>query len=129
MIGIDLIEISRIERVIERWGDKFLERIFTEKELKKNNVKSPIEEIAARFAGKEAVSKALGTGLQLMGSKGKVGVSWKEIEIFNRDSGKPFVILSGRAAAVSKELGFKEIHVGLTHIRNLAQAVAFAEKV
>ena len=115
MIGIDLLEIGRFEEAFRRRGEGFLRRIFTERELNYFYRLGPkrvvIAELAARFAAKEAVSKALGTGIKLLGSEGKVGVSWKEIEVLTKSSGKPVVVLSGRARKKAKKLGFKKVHV------------------
>jgi len=132
MIGIDLLEISKFEKVFARHGEKFLKRIFTEKELsyfyRRGPTKIVIAELAARYAAKEAVSKVLGTGIKLLGSKGKIGVFWKEVEVLTESSGKPIIVLHGWAKERAGELGFKEIHISLTHIANLAQAMALAEK-
>ena len=86
-IGIDIIEIARIERAIAQWGESFLHRIYTEPELKLCHKKP--SSLAARFAGKEAVIKALGTRAKSIG--------WREIEILSDSSGKPLVHLYGKA--------------------------------
>ena len=80
-IGIDIIEIARIEGAINRWGGRFLQRVYTEPELRLCRKRA--SSLAARFAGKEAVMKALGTGAK--------GISWREIEILSEPSGKPLV--------------------------------------
>ena len=85
--GIDLIEIARFERVLERHGDRFLRRCFTEREV--DYCRGRVSELAVRFAGKEATMKALGTGVR--------GISWREIEILANARGKPVVLLHGRA--------------------------------
>ena len=121
--GIDLIEISRIEKALERHGERFLKRIFTEAELvslrsKKILTAQPrviAAELAARFAAKEACSKALGTGIGL--------VSWKEMEVLNERSGKPVLRLSGRAAQIAGFLGYTTWSVSLTHTKDMAAAV------
>lgn len=132
MIGVDLLEISKFEKVLGRHGDRFLKRIFTEIELsyfyRLGPKKIVVAELAARYAAKEAVSKVLGTGIKVLGSKGKIGVFWQEVEIITEFSGKPRVVLSGWAKKRAEELGFKEIHISLTHIKDLAQAIALAEK-
>jgi holo-[acyl-carrier protein] synthase len=110
--GIDLIEIFRIEKAIERWGETFLRRIYTDGELEKYH-KKPAS-LAARFACKEAVMKLLGTG--------RNGVSWREIETLSHTSGKPVVNLYGRAQSKADELGIREIAVSLSHSKEYAIA-------
>lgn len=114
--GIDLIEIQRLEESIERHGDRFLQRIFTESELQEcgNNLAS----LAARFAAKEAVSKALGTGI------GTVG--WREIEILRGPLREPVLHLHGEAARLATDLGIKDWSVSLSHTFTHAVAVAVA---
>ena len=108
-VGTDLIEISRIGKAYRRWGERFLKRVYTEEEREyfkqTRNENLIISEMAARFAGKEAVAKTLGTGLKILGSKTESGVGWKEIEILNESSGKPFVRLYGRAEEVALKEG------------------------
>jgi len=111
--GIDLIEIKRIQKAIERHGDRFLDRIYTEAEIKQARGNAP--ELAARFAAKEAASKALGTGIG--------PVSWREMETINDFSGKPQLHLHGRAALLAEELGYTTWSVSLTHSRDTAAAV------
>jgi len=111
--GIDLIEIGRIQKALDRHGERFLERIYTAAELKSARGSAP--ELAARFAAKEAASKALGTGIG--------PVSWKEMETLNRPSGKPFLRLSGRALAIAQAQGYETWSVSLTHSRDMAAAV------
>ena len=111
--GIDLIEIKRIQKALERHGDRFLDRIYTEAEIKQARGNAP--ELAARFAAKEAASKALGTGIG--------PVSWREMETINDFSGKPQLHLHGRAARIAEELGYTTWSVSLTHSRDTAAAV------
>lgn len=111
--GIDLIEIGRIQKALERHGERFLQRVFTPAEIQAARGSAP--ELAARFAAKEAASKALGTGIG--------PVSWKEIETLNEPSGKPFLHLSGRARAIAQAQGFETWSVSLTHSRGMAAAV------
>ena len=88
-IGVDVIECSRIQRSIERFGDRFLHRVFTEGEIKYSmSMKFPERHLAARFAGKEAVAKAFGTGI------GKA-MGWRNIDIRKKASGEPFLVFSG----------------------------------
>ena len=112
-VGVDLIEIARIERALERYPG-FRERCFTEAERAYcDGKKNPAESYAARFAGKEAVGKALGCG---------VFFTWKEIEIAGRP--KPSVRLSGRTAAFAERIAAGPIDLSMTHSRTLAAAVA-----
>jgi len=121
--GIDLIEIGRIQKALERHGERFLKRIFTAAEILplRSKIITTAEprviaaELAARFAAKEAASKALGTGIG--------PVSWKEIEVLNEPSGKPTLRLSGKAAQIAGILGYTSWSVSLTHSRDMAAAV------
>ena len=121
--GIDLIEIDRIQKALERHGERFLKRVFTDAELtplRTKNIKTAqprviAAELAARFAAKEACSKALGTGIG--------PVSWKDMEIVNERSGKPTLRLSGRAAQIANFLGYTTWSVSLTHSQEMAAAV------
>lgn len=132
-IGTDLIEISRIGETYRRWGERFLRRVYTEGEreyfAQTRNESLIISEMAARFAGKEAVSKLLGTGLKILGSKTMSGVGWREIEILNEPTGKPFVKLYGRAEEVASESGIFSLAISLTHSKSSAQATAVALKL
>jgi holo-[acyl-carrier protein] synthase len=113
-IGTDIIEIIRIRETIERWGERFLHRVYTISELKTYN--SRPHSLAACFAGKESVMKVLGTGAR--------GVAWREIEVLHHESGKPFVTLHGRAIEAADKLGVKEIDISLSHSRDYATAMA-----
>jgi holo-[acyl-carrier protein] synthase len=114
-VGTDLIEIERIRRSLERYA-RFRERCFTEAERAYCDSRpNPAESYAGRFAGKEAVGKALGFGVAR-------AFAWREIEIVGRP--KPSVRLSGRVAARADSLGAAEIDLSMTHSRELAQAVA-----
>ncbi|MCK4863035.1 MAG: holo-ACP synthase [Dehalococcoidales bacterium] len=113
-IGTDIIEIDRIRRVIERFGDRFLRRVYTEGEL--NIYGHRPHSLAASFASKEAVMKVLGTGNR--------GVAWREIETLYYPSGKPHIRLNGRAKKEADRLGIKEIDVSLSHSREYATATA-----
>jgi holo-[acyl-carrier protein] synthase len=112
-VGVDIIEIERIGRAISRWDRRFLERVYTEAEVAV--CKGRVPELAVRFAGKEAISKALGTGL--------FGVSWREMEVLADAWGKPLVRLYGRAATRAARLGLAEFAISLSHSRD--HAVAF----
>src|SRR5271165_7590147 len=114
--GIDLTEIPRIRKSIERFGNRFLDRIYTPGEqeycLRKRNV---AESFAARFAAKEAAAKALGTGISY-------GVNWLEIEVTREASGRPGLAFHGRAAQIAARLGVTNVAVSLTHTDALAMA-------
>jgi holo-[acyl-carrier protein] synthase len=116
-VGVDIIEIARIRAAIERWGDRFLKRIYTESELKLCH-RQP-SHLAGRFAGKEAVMKALGTGVR--------GIKWREIEILAERSGKPLVQLYGKAQDKADSLGFGRLAISLSDSREYAVAFVVAE--
>ena len=116
-VGTDIIEIGRIERALERWGERFLSRIYTEAELKLCR-KKPWR-LATRFAGKEAVMKALGTGAR--------GVGWREIEILAESSGKPLVYLYGRAQSRADDMGLDKLAISLSDSREYAVAFVVGE--
>jgi holo-[acyl-carrier protein] synthase len=114
--GIDVIEIARIERTLADFGERFLRRIFTERERARYGTRVP--ELAARFAAKEATSKALGTGIR--------GIRWREMEILANRRGKPVLVLHGQAAARAAALGLVAFDVSLTHSRTEAMAFVVA---
>jgi len=117
-IGIDLVQIPRMRRVVERWQDRFLERVFTEEELAYcRSRKDPIPHLAARFAAKEAGLKALGTGLRL-------GVRWRELEVRRERGEAPVLILSGRSRAIGEARGGRRMLLALTHEGEYACAQA-----
>jgi len=119
-IGIDIIEVSRVERAAARWGDAFLGRVFTDRErMYAGTAPMSAQRLAGRFAAKEAVMKALGLGWGQM--------AWREIEVANDPSGKPSVHLSGRAADVARGLGVGAWSVSIAHTQDLAIAQALAE--
>jgi len=111
-VGVDIIEIERIERVVARWGECFLNRVYTEAELDICKNRAPA--LAVRFAAKEAVMKALGTGVR--------GVGWREIEVLANSDGKPLVYLYGGAKRKAEELGVEELGISLSHSREYAIA-------
>lgn len=110
--GIDIIEIERIEETINRWGPKFLNRIYTPAEL--DYCRNRVPELAVRFAGKEAAMKALGTGRE--------GVSWRDIEILSDKRKAPQLFLHGRARKRAKRLGLSDLAISLSHSRDYAIA-------
>ena len=120
-IGTDLIEIARIQQSIDRFGERFLERVFTPREIDFcRRKKNAAESFAARFAAKEAAAKALGTGISQ-------GVSWLELEVTREPSGRPSLALSGRAAERASRMGVARSSLSLTHSRDLAMAVVVME--
>jgi len=119
-VGTDLIEIERIRRSLERYA-RFRDRCFTPAEQAYCDSRAnPAQSYAGRFAGKEAVGKALGFGVAR-------AFAWREIEIVGRP--KPSVRLSGRLAAQAEQLGMATIDLSMTHSRELAQAVAVVTRV
>ena len=117
-VGMDLVDIGRMERSFERFGPRFRDRIYTEEEIAYcEGYADSIRGYAARFSAKEAVMKVLGTGF---GN----GVRWKDISVSNGPSGRPSVTLTGRAGEVAREKGIKEILISLTHTDTTAGAVA-----
>ncbi len=112
-VGVDIIELARIERTLRRFGERFLRKVFTEHEASYCRDLAP--ELAVRFAAKEAVSKALGTGIN--------GIAWREIEIVADERGKPHVVLHGRAKARADVLDLTEWAVSLSHSDH--DAIAF----
>lgn len=120
-IGTDLAEVPRIREAHERFGDRFLRRVYTDGEIAYSLGKANRHErLAARFAAKEALMKAIGTGLSR-------GVTWKDIEVANLPSGKPTLRLTGQAAHEAALLGARQIHLSLTHTPGLAMAVVILE--
>lgn len=116
-IGIDIIEITRIEKAISRWGDSFLHRVYTEPELKLYH--NQPSSLAARFAGKEAVIKALAPQTQ--------GIRWREIEILSEPGGKPAVHLYGKAQDRADSLGLDKLAISLSHSKEYAIAFVAGE--
>lgn len=117
-VGVDVIEIGRIERALARFGDRFLRRVYTERERDRYGHRPA--ELAARFAAKEAVMKALGTGIR--------GVRWRDIEVLPNRRGKPIVVLHDTAARRAALLGFRHVAISLTHSRTEAMAFVVATK-
>jgi holo-[acyl-carrier protein] synthase len=116
-IGIDIIEITRIKKAIARWGEGFLHRVYTEPELKLYQKKP--SSLAARFSGKEAVIKTLGTQTK--------GINWKEIEILSDPNGKPLVHLYGKAQNQANSLGLNNFTISLSHSKEYAIACVIGE--
>jgi len=120
--GIDLVDCPRIEEMVNRHKERFVNRIFTaaEQAYAKAN-KNEIEKLAGRFAAKEAVLKLMGTGW-----RGKI--AWTDIEVVNNPAGVPEVTLSGEVERIASQLGIKHISVSITHTANFAIASAVALK-
>jgi holo-[acyl-carrier protein] synthase len=118
-IGVDVVEIERMQHVIDKWGRIFLKKIFTDEELLYANGKmNPTPHIAARFAVKEAVAKALATGWS-------GGFRWKDVEVRNDEAGKPSVILYGKVKGL---LLNSRVMVSISHSENVVIAGAVIEK-
>lgn len=111
-VGVDIIEISRVAATVERFGDRFLKRIYTDGEIAYCRGRAP--QLAARFAAKEAVMKALGTGTR--------GVGWQEVEVTRERTGEPGIQLHGRAAARAEKLGIDRLALSISHSREYAIA-------
>ena len=119
-IGIDIAEVARMKQAVERWGDHFLDKVFTPSEIAFcRNRANRYQALAARFACKEAVSKCLGTGFRR-------GVNPKMIEIVDNERSRPTVRLYGRAAEFGRGYRF---HLSLSHERNYVVAVAMMERI
>jgi holo-[acyl-carrier protein] synthase len=118
--GVDIVEVSRIEGVLERHGQLFLDRIYSPLEVAVSRGRAG--ELAARFAAKEAVSKALGVGIF-----GSDGLSWRDVEVLPDRRGRPLIYLYGRALARSRELGLTDLTVSLSHDGGLAVAMVVGQ--
>lgn len=120
--GTDLIEIARIRDSLARYGERFIDRVFTPGEVAycRRKVHNADESFTARFAAKEAGAKALGTGIAR-------GVSWKEIEVRREPGRRPTLHFSGRAAERARAMGVQRVHLSLSHSREFATAVVILE--
>ncbi len=120
-IGIDIIEVSRIEQSYTRFGDRFLERLLRANEIRYClSHKAPGPFLAARFAAKEAISKAFGTGIGAQ-------LGWQDMEVARKDSGEPFVILHDKGKELMATRGATGLRISLSHTQNHAAAVAILE--
>ena len=118
--GIDLVDLDRIEQMIERHGDRFLERVFTARERSDaTTVKNRVEKLAGRFAAKEAVMKMVGTGW-------RDGVAWTDIEVVNNPLGRPEVTIGGKVKELADTMGIGPITLSITHTSNFAMASVVA---
>ena len=115
--GVDIIEVERVQQVLDRWGQRFLDRIFTEGEQTYCRGRAP--NLAARFAAKEATMKALGTGVR--------GVSWKDIEVVRARSGAPSIRLTGRAQQRFESLGLSHLALSMSHTKGNAVAMVVGQ--
>lgn len=119
--GIDIIEVARVAGSVERFGDRFLARILVPDEIAYcRSHKNPGPHIAARFAAKEAISKAFGTGIG-----GALG--WQDMEIRRHDSGEPYVQFHGKALDLLASRGGRKVHISLSHTLTYAVAMAVLE--
>lgn len=117
-VGVDLVEVARVKDLVSKYGSRFIHRVFTPREQAAcglNSARWQMERLAARFAAKEAVAKALGTGIG--------AVAFREIEVVNDDLGRPELVLHGGAAELGRELGLQHWAISLSHTHE--QAVAF----
>ena len=120
-IGIDIIEVARIAASYEKFGERFVNRILLPDEIAYcRSHKNPAPFLAARFAAKEAVSKAFGTGIG-------AHLGWRDIEIRRRESGEPFVVLHGKGPDLFAARGAKQLLVSLSHTQTYAAATAVLE--
>jgi holo-[acyl-carrier protein] synthase len=120
-IGVDLVECARIQHSIDRFGDRFLHRVFTADEIGYSmSMKFPARHLAARFAAKEAVSKAFGTGI------GKA-MGWRNIDVRKKPSGEPFLVFSGPAKDLAKQRGVSAALITLSHTEHHAMACIVLE--
>ena len=117
-IGVDIVENKRIAALIQKHGERFLNRVFTPQEL--NYCRGRIPSLAARWAAKEAMSKAFGTGIG--------DVAFKEIEVLVNQRGKPNIILHGNAQKLAQEMGFNHILLSLSHTDDYAVAFVVASR-
>jgi holo-[acyl-carrier protein] synthase len=120
--GIDICEVSRIGAAIDRFGDRFIQRIYTPAEIKYcQSKKNAVERFAGRFAAKEAATKAIGTGLHF-------GVTWQDVEVTRLPGGRPTVLFHRAAAEHFARLGAKDAHLSITHSGDLAIAQVIIER-
>jgi holo-[acyl-carrier protein] synthase len=119
--GVDLCEVDRIEKAIQRHGRRFVERVYTEREIAYAERKAnKFERYAARFAAKEAGMKALGTGW-------RGGLGWRDLEVKNLPSGRPTLAFHGKAAEIAEKLGVRNVSLSITHTSEQAMAMVILE--
>jgi holo-[acyl-carrier protein] synthase len=121
-IGVDLVSIGRMEKVIRRWGDRFVHRVFTPFESEICNQRAfPASAFALRFAAKEAFSKALGLGM-------RKGLKWRDIETFNHPGGRPNLRLHGKSYEICQNMGITGVYLSLSDDGDYAVAMVVMEK-
>jgi holo-[acyl-carrier protein] synthase len=119
--GIDIVEVPRVGQSIQRFGERFLNRVFTAAEIRYCETKANhVERFAARFAAKEAAMKAIGTGL-------RGGITWKDFEVGREPGGRPTILLHGKAAQVAEKLGVRRSHLSVSHTEEHAVAYVVME--
>jgi holo-[acyl-carrier protein] synthase len=120
-IGVDLVECARIQHSLDRFGDRFLHRVFTDGEIEYSmSMKFPARHLAARFAAKEAVSKAFGTGIgNAMG--------WRDLDVRKKPSGEPYLVFAGEAEQLAQTRGVTSALITLSHTDNHAMAMVVLE--
>lgn len=119
-IGIDAVNINRFKNAIDQWGDNFLRKIFTQKELEYAGTKRAYAvHMAGKFAAKEAVKKALPDGA-------RIGLNWSDIEILNSEDGKPYTLLHGEARRLMEKFNLTQVLVSISHTKELAMSNATA---
>ncbi len=119
--GVDLCEVDRLRQAMERHGERFKQRVFTDREIAYSERKANLyERFAARFAAKEAGMKALGTGW-------RGGIAWRDFEVTNLPTGRPTLAFHGKAAEIANKLGVRNIALSLTHTRDQAMAMVILE--
>jgi len=119
--GVDLCEVGRLREAMERHGERFKHRVFTDREIAYSERKANLyERFAARFAAKEAGMKALGTGW-------RGGIGWRDFEVTNLPTGRPTLAFHGKASEIAKALGVRNVALSLTHTRDQAMALVILE--
>ncbi len=120
-LGIDIIEVARVQSSVERFGDRFLNRVLLPDEIAYcTGNKAPGPFVAVRFAAKEAIAKAFGTGIGAQ-------LGWHDMEVRRKESGEPFVVLHGKGMELFATRGAKQLLISLSHTQNYATAVAVLE--
>jgi len=120
-VGTDLVEVSRIEKIIGRWGERFVRRVYSEGEIGYCRAKAcPAQHFAARFAAKEAFLKGVGLGMA-------GGVGFRDVEVINRSEGKPELSLHGRMREMLERAGIRESHISISHTDRYAVAFVVLE--
>ena len=116
--GVDIIELQRISNAFDRWGDRFLKRVYTERE--REYCRGRIPQLAGRFAAKEAVMKAFGTGLY--------GLGWKDVEVVRLRGRRPEIEIHGRGLVIYQRQGIIQLNLSISHSRDYAVALVVGER-